>query len=280
MNWYNGDIGTAISTSKTSQLIFMVYAYDEEEANHQMHDLINSDEDVAKLLNDNCLSLKLEKENETCKQFTQIYPVKSYPTIYLIGNNGRPLDVIPGKGDQAVESKETLLASLQKSVVAHTLSLQMATVAAVAATASTSGSTSAAASLDQEQPKSSSEESSVAAEVVGAADSIEEKVALAKEKLRQIKTKKLADEKEKQRIAEVNRRKMGQEVIKQKRERDEQEMRRVAAEKRKEKLDDELAKQRVKERIAQDREEKNKKYSVEQQEAAAAKKTKTGSTSC
>ena len=48
-------------------------------------------------------------------------------------------------------------------------------------------------------------------------------------------------------------------------------MKRIAEEKRREKLSDELAKKRVLDRIREDREEKQKKYSAEKDEADRAK---------
>ena len=56
----------------------------------------------------------------------------------------------------------------------------------------------------------------------------------------------------------MERRKMGQEILKSKKEREDQELKRIAEQKKQEKLEDELAKQRIKERIQQDREEKQK----------------------
>lgn len=46
---------------------------------------------------------------------------------------------------------------------------------------------------------------------------------------------------------------MGQEIVKTKKEREEQELKRIAEQKKQEKLDDLLAKQKIKERIQQDR---------------------------
>jgi hypothetical protein len=97
----------------------------------------------------------------------------------------------------------------------------------------------------------------------------------AKEKLRLIQEKKKAEEEEKERNSEMERRKLGQEILKAKREKEEQELRKIADEKRKEKLEDELAKQRIKERIQQDREEKQKKYAKEKEEFENSKKAQS-----
>lgn len=82
---------------------------------------------------------------------------------------------------------------------------------------------------------------------------LDERVALAKEKLKLIQEKKRAEDEDKQRQQEIERRKMGQELLKQKQLKDEQELKKLADQKRKEKLEDELAKKKVMERIQQDR---------------------------
>lgn len=64
---------------------------------------------------------------------------------------------------------------------------------------------------------------------------------------------------------------MGQEVIKSKKDREDQELKRIAEQKKQEKLDDLLAKQRIKERIQQDREDKQKKYALERETIDKAK---------
>ena len=64
---------------------------------------------------------------------------------------------------------------------------------------------------------------------------------------------------------------MGQEVLKSKKDREDQELKRIAEQKKQEKLDDLLAKQRIKERIQQDREDKQKKYALERETIDKAK---------
>ena len=71
--------------------------------------------------------------------------------------------------------------------------------------------------------------------------------------MRKIQEKKAADEAEKLRVQEIERRKLGQEVLKSKKDKEDLEMKRLAEAKRKEKLDDEIAKKRVMDRIQQDR---------------------------
>ncbi len=60
-------------------------------------------------------------------------------------------------------------------------------------------------------------------------------------------------------------------MLKSKKDKEEQELKRIAEEKRKEKLDDELAKKRIIERIQQDREDKQKKYAQEKVELEKSK---------
>lgn len=251
MNWYNGDIGAAINESKTKKLIFLVHSID---ANSQIEEYWNKEE-ITKLCNENCVCLKLEADTQTFNQFKQIYPVTVQPTTYLIGNNGLPLEVITGQADET-----DLIAKLVKAIETNKLSHEVGSTAAGASTATTSSAvTTDAAESDAA--------AAAAADSENDGKSLEEKVALAKEKIRLIQEKKRLEQEEKDRNSELERRKMGQEVLKMKREKDEDEIKKLAEEKRREKMQDEQAKRRVLEQIKLDREEKQKKYSKEREEA-------------
>ena len=75
----------------------------------------------------------------------------------------------------------------------------------------------------------------------------------ARRKIKALQDEKQEEEKEKERILEVERRRLGQEMIKAKQLKEEQETKRLADERKKEKLNEELAKKRVLEQIQRDR---------------------------
>ncbi|CAF0843116.1 unnamed protein product [Brachionus calyciflorus] len=248
MEWHNEDIGAAITESKTKKLIFLVFIYDP--ANNIAEHIWNN-ETVINLCKTNCISLKLEFESQNCSFFKQIYPISTCPTTYLIGVNGKPIDVISGE-----ISEEEFLSKLQKSIDVHNLEVNPAIEATESNEPTTSQNTN-----ETSQESNTSEQKK----------SIDEKVAQAKEKLRQIQEKKRLEEEEKNRNSEMERRRLGQDILKAKREKEELEMKQLAEAKRKEKLEDELAKKRIMEKIQQDREEKQKNYAQEKQDVQSAK---------
>lgn len=95
---------------------------------------------------------------------------------------------------------------------------------------------------------------------------MDDKVAQAKEKLKQIQDRKRLADEENDRKSELERRKSGQEIVQAKKDKEDSEMKQIAVDKRKEKLADEVAKKRVLDRIKEDREEKQKRYASEKTE--------------
>lgn len=239
MNWFDGPIINAINESKKKNLIFLVYNRDSN--SREMDDLWN-DSKISNLCKENCVSLCLEAESESCNQFRQLYPITVFPTTYFIGINGVPIEIVAG-----VVSKEILEEKLANVIKIY----KTAKPESVSSSASSADTKSDSCNnMNEEERKKK----------------LDEKVSLAKEKLRQIQEKKKQDEEEKEKQLEIERRKMGQEILKSKKEREEQELKRIAEQKRQEKIEDQLAKQRIKEKIQQDREDKQKKYSQEKEE--------------
>jgi len=237
MNWYTGDIGAAINESKTKKLIFLVHSFDPAAPTDDLW----SNQEIYEMCNQNCVSLKLQADTQTFTQFKQIYPVSVQPTTYLIGTSGSALEVIAGS-----VSLEEFIIRMSQAIEKHTAT------APKEGEPSTSGSDGSAAA-SAEPPKS-----------------LEEKVALAREKIKEIKEKKKVEEEERIRNSELERRKMGQELLKMKRDKEEDELKKIAEEKRREKMQDELAKKKVPEQIRLDREEKQKKFSKEKEELEKA----------
>lgn len=240
MNWFTGPISDAIIESQHKKLIFLVYTFDENST--EMTELWN-DEKISNLCTANCVSIKLEANSDECNQFKQLYPITCFPTTYLIGNiGGAPIRIISGNLE-----KEEFIDRLKNAVEIHKTQINASVVSEASSSAAVPSSVPESIENDHKTK-------------------LDEKVALAKEKLRKIQEKKAADEAEKLRVQEIERRKLGQEVLKSKKDKEDLEMKRLAEAKRKEKLDDEIAKKRVMDRIQQDREDKKKKYSAEQAE--------------
>ena len=102
--WYSGAVADAIREAKSRQALFIVYVRDDSEQSQSM-DILWSD--VWSKVNNSSkiIALRVDKDTEACKQFTAIYKVEIYPTIYLINcQNGQVIKKI----DQSFENSNKL----------------------------------------------------------------------------------------------------------------------------------------------------------------------------
>lgn len=196
-----------------------------------MTDLWLNDQ-VASLISKECVALQLEASSEACKQFSEFYKILCYPTTYFIDENGVPIEVIAGS-----LSLDQLLHKLNKIITEFNA---------------------------KKIPSNHEEEVTVSTESQNS-KSLEQKVAEAKEKIRLLQEKKAKEEEDKLRQQEIERRKMGQELLKMKQQKEQEEAKRLAEDKKRERQQEELAKKKVLEKIQQDREEKKRKYDEEKE---------------
>jgi UBX domain-containing protein 1/4 len=190
-----------------------------------------SNQQIASLLSKECVSLQLEASTEACKQFSEFYKILCYPTTYFIDENGIPIEIIAG-----IVAQDQLIDKLNK-IITNFNAKKTSTIQAQATSVSM-----------ENQDKS-----------------LEQKVAEAREKIKNIQEKKAKEEEDKQRQQEIERRKMGQELIKMKQLKEQEEAKRLAEDKKRERQQEELAKKKVLEKIQQDREEKKRKYDEEKE---------------
>jgi hypothetical protein len=221
MLWFSGPIANAIGESKEKKLIFLVYLF---ESDDDSTNLLWDDNKISKLCKENCISIKLKAQTQICQQFEQLYPVVNYPTTYFIGNNGKTILKIEKK-DLNVDELSGLI---EQAIEEHKKDVSPPVVVA-------NNSNTAHSSSNEQQL------------------TVEEKVAKAKEKLKIIKEKKRAEDEEKARLSEIERRKTGQDILKAKQDREEAEMKRLAMERKREKEADAEAKKKILEKIQKDR---------------------------
>ncbi|EDO42505.1 predicted protein [Nematostella vectensis] len=96
MLWFTGSIPEAIIASKQRKLPFVVYIEGSDEVSIEMGD-VWSELQVSLLSQDKCIAIKLANESEQCAQFSQLYPVVCIPSLFIIGENGMPLEVLGGR---------------------------------------------------------------------------------------------------------------------------------------------------------------------------------------
>jgi hypothetical protein len=102
--WYSGAVADAIRDAKSRRALFIVYVRDDSDQSQFMDTLWS---DIWTKLNivSKIIALRINKDTEACNQFTAIYKVQIYPTIYFINcQNGQVLKKI----DQSFENSDKL----------------------------------------------------------------------------------------------------------------------------------------------------------------------------
>ncbi|CAF1229016.1 unnamed protein product [Adineta ricciae] len=218
--WYSGAVVDAVREAKSRRALFIVYVRDDNEQSEIVDKLWS---DVWAVINDtsNMIVLRLNKGSEGCNQFTAIYKVQTYPTIYFInGQNGQILKVVEQIGEDSSKLHELIEESLK--IIAP----------------------------KQEAPQQ-------------ATKTVEEKVAEARARLKEIHDKRDEEAKAKEKEDEMNRRRLGQQIQLDKQKKEEELLRKHAEEIRRDRLEQQKLQEKIKAQIQQDREEKRRKFEQE-----------------
>ncbi|KAJ2938367.1 hypothetical protein O0L34_g13292 [Tuta absoluta] len=166
MHWYDGTIAEAVALSKQRNAIFVVFIEDEHELSAEMAATID-DSNVLKRLADqkNFLAIKLMSGSPNYTHFAQIYQFVPVPSLFFIGRNGTPLEVVCAgvepsnlatRIDRILEEHHKPTA--QPSSSAQNLKQQTADLlTAEASVPETSKPSQECKSLDHAKPESSSE---------------------------------------------------------------------------------------------------------------------------
>uniref|UniRef100_A0A3B4WLS3 UBX domain-containing protein 4 n=1 Tax=Seriola lalandi dorsalis TaxID=1841481 RepID=A0A3B4WLS3_SERLL len=95
MRWFEGTIPDAINSAKQRSFAFVVVITGEDEQSAQLMSSWEDDQVSEAALNC-CVAIRVDAKSDTCLQFCQFYPVVCVPSSFFIGENGIPLEVIPG----------------------------------------------------------------------------------------------------------------------------------------------------------------------------------------
>ncbi|XP_053621558.1 UBX domain-containing protein 4 isoform X1 [Plodia interpunctella] len=95
MHWFGGSIAEAVNLSKQKNAIFVVFIEGDNELSSEMAATID-DTVVVKRLSDqgNFLAIKLKSGTTNYTHFAQIYQFVPVPSLFFIGRNGTPLEVV------------------------------------------------------------------------------------------------------------------------------------------------------------------------------------------
>ncbi|RUS82329.1 hypothetical protein EGW08_009919 [Elysia chlorotica] len=271
MRWFEGNVASAVQTAKTQKSVFIVFIAGEGAKTEEMETFLHSEEVTKPCEESNCVAIKIAGGSNDCKFFSQIYPVVVIPSVFFIGDNGVPLEVIGEcKSSQDFSEKVTKALEMQKNMSSlsgagntetpnqpaqvEQKSNDMTSTESVQPTAGTAEEKRGGAASDAGSGDDSLEQQAVGGvESTDTPAKLEEKVDRAKELIEQKRQEKMQKEAEDERRREIERRNIGQGVQKLREQQKEMQLLEAKRELQKDKENDRLARQKVKEEIERDR---------------------------
>ncbi|XP_078485352.1 LOW QUALITY PROTEIN: UBX domain-containing protein 4 [Ciona intestinalis] len=270
MSWYKGSIAEAVQESKNSSKLFVVFVAGNDETSTKM---IGSwqDNGVQEVCREKCVCLKLEAESVECKQFSQIYPVILIPITFIIGKNGTPLDILSGHVT-ASDLREKLLNAvkdLTPGTTNDTPSTSNVTSQSVNNAPITQSSETTSFSDDETfTEKTESQQSEVLSapgETEETEEEKEERVRKLQEKIQQRRLDKAKQAEEEERNSEIERRRIGKDVLSMREQQQKIKMMKEIEERKKDKQMEIEARRKVREQLAQDRLERASRFQQEKE---------------
>jgi len=280
MEWFSGDVGSAISSAKAKKAIFCVYITGKDEMSGKVLEMTESSEfsDRYKEL----VCIKIEQGTTTFSQFSQIYPVLMVPSIFYINSaTGVDIEVTVTTGDE-----KAVLSGLDRAIEKFNSS-GTTKVNETSDTTTTTTSDTTTASEDSSEPSTSagSESQEMAARVSRARDMLHEnvgavgpieahvtptpldaRVSRAKDLMQQKREEKEQEEEDTEKNKEIERRNLGRDLQELQRKQDEQKIQEMVKERQKEKEEQRAAKARVQAQIEQDRADRAERFKKEKDE--------------
>ncbi|XP_015596646.1 UBX domain-containing protein 4 [Cephus cinctus] len=304
MKWFEGSINEAVATSKFRKAIFVVFVEGKDDTSVQVANAISADEVSSRLQQDDFVAIRLESGSDTYRFFAQIYQLVPVPSLFFIGENGSPLEIVAGNttASELLIKIDGVLAKVGKGTKNSSTNLiqveqKIASATNATKTPDTNASSSSETETLQEQvnPESKTESNSnsptpnesIPPETTGstekvqepttstsetaikdAALSAEERVERARQLIELQKKQREEEEKRKERERELERRRMGRDVQKMRQKQQDLEIKQAHEERMREKAAETAAREKVKQQIAQDKlERKHKELALQQQVA-------------
>ncbi|XP_045508065.1 UBX domain-containing protein 4 [Colias croceus] len=95
MHWFGGTIAEAVTLSKQKNAIFVVFVEGDNDQSKELAATIDDPAVLKHLANENnFLAIKLTSGSENYTYFAQIYQFVPVPSLFFIGRNGTPLEVV------------------------------------------------------------------------------------------------------------------------------------------------------------------------------------------
>ncbi|XP_070150523.1 UBX domain-containing protein 4 isoform X1 [Polyergus mexicanus] len=96
MKWFTGSINEAVTTSKSKKAVFVVFVEGKDDTSAQLARTINAAEVSSRLEEEHFVAIRLESGSEAYRFFAQIYQLVPVPSLFFIGENGTPLEIVAG----------------------------------------------------------------------------------------------------------------------------------------------------------------------------------------
>ncbi|XP_063631677.1 UBX domain-containing protein 4 [Cydia splendana] len=95
MHWYGGSIAEAVTLSKQKNAIFVVFVEGDNQLSSEMTSVLDDAAVLQRLGNStNFLAIRLKSGSTDYTHFAQIYQFVPVPSLFFIGRNGTPLEVV------------------------------------------------------------------------------------------------------------------------------------------------------------------------------------------
>ncbi|CAL7950433.1 unnamed protein product [Xylocopa violacea] len=298
MKWFEGSINEAVATSKSRKAIFVVFIEGKDDTSVQFAEAINATDVSCRLEQDDFVAIRLESGSDTYRFFAQIYQLVPVPSLFFIGENGTPLEIIAGsttvtdlatkidlvltKVGKNKNASVNLIDAEQKATAAGAATNSNAKVdvdqknentteaksieVPVAQTVSDNVNNDVTKSSIKEEPSTSlkaNEAPKPVNETIEAPTkeelTVEEKIEKARQLIELQRKQRIEEEERKEREREIERRKVSHDVQKLRQKQQDLEMKQAYEERMREKAADTAAREKVLQQIAQDKLERKQK---------------------
>ncbi|CAD6186031.1 unnamed protein product [Caenorhabditis auriculariae] len=102
MQWFAGNVNTAIQVSRKNGALLIVYINSDDEKGRKMNDLW--DQVDSTILACPVVGIRLQQGDQSALQFAEIYPTPIVPASYIIDQEGKPLEIITLLQDLSYDS--------------------------------------------------------------------------------------------------------------------------------------------------------------------------------
>uniref|UniRef100_A0A7G3B2P2 UBX domain-containing protein 4 n=1 Tax=Lutzomyia longipalpis TaxID=7200 RepID=A0A7G3B2P2_LUTLO len=280
MNWFKGNIAEAVTQSKRKNAIFVVFVAGPDELSTNLAALVDNDIIRKHLESEKFVAIRIESGSEAYQQFAQIYQLVPLPSIFFIGQNGTPLDIVTSLTTN-VEDLEKKINGVLKLIPSPSATGGSPSASAPAQPTAEAKPTTPEKKTDAEptSPEATTSSSSPTNTTVVCEDGvcrrveapspsasaaaeppIDDKVARAKELIEKKRKEKEAEEARQEREKELQRRRQGQDVAALKKWQEDQELKQLKEDRRREKKEADEARKKILEQIEQDKRERAQKF--------------------